>query len=281
MDLINIIWSYSYNDLVSACKTNNTKKVKTILSYKINLDNDTRESCIFHACTFNNLEMCELLIKYNYINTCMEVHEYWGKDDETILHVLIKNKSNDLLKYLYNQGLLELNMFFKKNNLNESSIYLLFKLYEDKEIDIFYFLKKRFPSVFKDLIQYINMIIQDFHILYKENKINIFIFIFNEISLEVSSFLMKNYKKITINSELRNFCLENIKMVELKISEKETDIVKSKIKDEILCPVCLENEKNHVSLCGHPFCFSCIKKLYECPLCKGRINSQIIIKIYI
>ena len=42
--------------------------------------------------------------------------------------------------------------------------------------------------------------------------------------------------------------------------------------DGTICPICLENERNTISLpCKHLFCDICIKQVNKCPICRRKI----------
>jgi len=46
------------------------------------------------------------------------------------------------------------------------------------------------------------------------------------------------------------------------------------------CPVCMENKKIMGLTCGHNFCYNCIIKLDNCPLCRKSILYQYIKRIH-
>ena len=53
---------------------------------------------------------------------------------------------------------------------------------------------------------------------------------------------------------------------------------KNENQDTNFCPICLDKESDiHVSPCGHPFCFICVKKLFDrrCPICRKNIIGVI------
>lgn len=50
------------------------------------------------------------------------------------------------------------------------------------------------------------------------------------------------------------------------------------MKEQQLCPVCLENQKNMVFGCGHRVCDTCGMSLANCPMCRAEVSTRI--KLY-
>lgn len=61
----------------------------------------------------------------------------------------------------------------------------------------------------------------------------------------------------------------------IQSEEKTQDDTKIKVtKDtKIECPVCMENEANFVTKCGHLFCYDCADKVDICPTCRSKIKG--------
>ena len=49
------------------------------------------------------------------------------------------------------------------------------------------------------------------------------------------------------------------------------------IKEQTLCPVCLDKLKNMIFLCGHGTCQNCGDQMKECPICRKEIQKKILI----
>jgi len=49
------------------------------------------------------------------------------------------------------------------------------------------------------------------------------------------------------------------------------------IKEQTICPVCLDKLKNMVFLCGHGTCQNCGDQMKECPICRKEIKQRILI----
>ena len=65
-------------------------------------------------------------------------------------------------------------------------------------------------------------------------------------------------------------------------SEDPTDMHKLQqqlqdIKDQTMCPICLDKIKNMVFLCGHGTCQMCGDQMKECPICRNSIDKRILI----
>ncbi|XP_030842660.1 E3 ubiquitin-protein ligase MIB2 isoform X3 [Strongylocentrotus purpuratus] len=61
---------------------------------------------------------------------------------------------------------------------------------------------------------------------------------------------------------------------------KEEELKKLKeqyqqMEEEVLCPICMENKRNVVFLCGHSVCKKCSRPLKQCPLCRKPITKKI------
>ena len=72
---------------------------------------------------------------------------------------------------------------------------------------------------------------------------------------------------------------ENINSGE-SIDNKTKEVVKLKqeladIKEQTLCPVCLDRLKNMIFLCGHGTCQMCGDRVSECPICRKTVERRI------
>ena len=49
------------------------------------------------------------------------------------------------------------------------------------------------------------------------------------------------------------------------------------MKEQSLCPVCLDRSKNMIFLCGHGSCQMCGDRLHECPICRKVVEKRILL----
>ena len=49
------------------------------------------------------------------------------------------------------------------------------------------------------------------------------------------------------------------------------------IKEEAVCPVCLDSEKNMAFQCGHRTCQTCGDRMSECPICRKTVKTRILL----
>ncbi|XP_076048174.1 E3 ubiquitin-protein ligase MIB1-like isoform X2 [Oratosquilla oratoria] len=49
------------------------------------------------------------------------------------------------------------------------------------------------------------------------------------------------------------------------------------IKEQTMCPVCLDRLKNMIFLCGHGTCQMCGDRMHECPICRKPVEKRIIV----
>ena len=66
------------------------------------------------------------------------------------------------------------------------------------------------------------------------------------------------------------------------INNEVKDVVKLKqeladIKEQTLCPVCLDRLKNMIFLCGHGTCQMCGDRMSECPICRKTVERRILL----
>lgn len=58
----------------------------------------------------------------------------------------------------------------------------------------------------------------------------------------------------------------------LKLQQQLQDI-----KEQTMCPVCLDRLKNMIFLCGHGTCQMCGDRMVECPICRNPIRQRILL----
>ena len=49
------------------------------------------------------------------------------------------------------------------------------------------------------------------------------------------------------------------------------------IKEQTMCPVCLDRLKNMIFLCGHGTCQMCGDRMSECPICRKTVKTRILL----
>lgn len=49
------------------------------------------------------------------------------------------------------------------------------------------------------------------------------------------------------------------------------------IKEQTMCPVCLDRLKNMIFLCGHGMCQMCGDRMNECPICRKTVEKRILL----
>ena len=60
--------------------------------------------------------------------------------------------------------------------------------------------------------------------------------------------------------------------------EEEEALLKKRLQeleDTIICPICMERQKNRVFQCGHATCGICAESLRNCPICRKIIKQKI------
>lgn len=87
--------------------------------------------------------------------------------------------------------------------------------------------------------------------------------------------------KIVYKEKIVHIKDEPVVMPEKKIENEIKEV------DELLCPVCLDSNKNSVlKTCGHTYCYKCLKELLKlkqknCPTCKKEFELSDIIQMYL
>ncbi|KAK0083730.1 hypothetical protein PV325_008328 [Microctonus aethiopoides] len=72
--------------------------------------------------------------------------------------------------------------------------------------------------------------------------------------------LMNNGSRDTSNSDIQ------------KLQQQLQDI-----KEQTMCPVCLDRLKNMIFLCGHGTCQMCGDRMSECPICRKAVDKRILL----
>ncbi|KAE8745198.1 hypothetical protein FOCC_FOCC008089 [Frankliniella occidentalis] len=49
------------------------------------------------------------------------------------------------------------------------------------------------------------------------------------------------------------------------------------IKEQTMCPVCLDRLKNMIFMCGHGTCQMCGDQMSECPICRKPVEKRILL----
>ncbi|XP_030843456.1 baculoviral IAP repeat-containing protein 7-like isoform X2 [Strongylocentrotus purpuratus] len=48
-----------------------------------------------------------------------------------------------------------------------------------------------------------------------------------------------------------------------------------KLEEEMLCPVCIDQKREFVFMCGHSLCEVCTSSIDDCPMCRQPILKKI------
>ncbi|OWA50120.1 E3 ubiquitin-protein ligase MIB1 [Hypsibius exemplaris] len=86
------------------------------------------------------------------------------------------------------------------------------------------------------------------------------------------------------NVNLRNFKASNTTTQLIRIQNHlgQTDITKLQqqlmdIKEQAMCPVCMDRMRNMAFLCGHGTCQLCGDRIVECPICRKVVDKRILL----
>merc|ERR1711918_189081 len=72
------------------------------------------------------------------------------------------------------------------------------------------------------------------------------------------------------SSTMNNGGKDNSNSDAQKLQEQLNDI-----KEQTMCPVCLDRLKNMIFLCGHGTCQMCGDRMSECPICRKTVERRI------
>uniref|UniRef100_A0A1B6C9E8 RING-type domain-containing protein n=2 Tax=Clastoptera arizonana TaxID=38151 RepID=A0A1B6C9E8_9HEMI len=79
-------------------------------------------------------------------------------------------------------------------------------------------------------------------------------------SNNITGTLMNNGSRDTSNNDIQ------------KLQQQLQDI-----KEQTMCPVCLDRLKNMIFLCGHGTCQMCGDRMSECPICRKAVEKRILL----
>ncbi|XP_050526608.1 E3 ubiquitin-protein ligase MIB1-like [Daktulosphaira vitifoliae] len=65
---------------------------------------------------------------------------------------------------------------------------------------------------------------------------------------------------------------DNLDVVVVKLQQQLQDI-----KEQTMCPVCLDRLKNMIFMCGHGTCQMCGDRMHECPICRKPVTKTILL----
>ena len=74
-----------------------------------------------------------------------------------------------------------------------------------------------------------------------------------------------------INEKYNDGAKASIKDVE-RLQQQLEDI-----KEQTVCPVCMDRLKNMIFLCGHGSCQMCGDRMEECPICRKPVERRILL----
>ncbi|CAL7934980.1 unnamed protein product [Xylocopa violacea] len=73
---------------------------------------------------------------------------------------------------------------------------------------------------------------------------------------------------VLMNNGSRDISLSDIQKLQQQLQD---------IKEQTMCPVCLDRLKNMIFLCGHGTCQMCGDRMSECPICRKAVDKRILL----
>lgn len=83
-------------------------------------------------------------------------------------------------------------------------------------------------------------------------------------------------------ANMNNFKPSNICNGKISNNHQPADVTKLQqqlqdIKEQTMCPVCMDRIKNMIFLCGHGTCQLCGDRISECPICRKAVEKRILL----
>ena len=78
------------------------------------------------------------------------------------------------------------------------------------------------------------------------------------------------------NNNKNNVNQNNAAQASMKDVEKLQQQLED-IKEQTVCPVCMDRVKNMIFLCGHGSCQMCGDRMNECPICRKPVERRILL----
>ncbi|XP_076762886.1 E3 ubiquitin-protein ligase MIB1-like isoform X2 [Xylocopa sonorina] len=73
---------------------------------------------------------------------------------------------------------------------------------------------------------------------------------------------------VLMNNGSRDISMSDIQKLQQQLQD---------IKEQTMCPVCLDRLKNMIFLCGHGTCQMCGDRMSECPICRKAVDKRILL----
>jgi len=80
----------------------------------------------------------------------------------------------------------------------------------------------------------------------------------------------------TLNASAGSNCTKNKEATSIRDVQKLQQQL-ADIKEQTMCPVCLDRLKNMIFLCGHGTCQMCGDRMSECPICRKPVERRILL----
>ena len=80
--------------------------------------------------------------------------------------------------------------------------------------------------------------------------------------------LVNNTENAVMNNGGRDTSLRDVQKLQQQLAD---------IKEQTMCPVCLDRLKNMIFLCGHGTCQMCGDRMSECPICRKTVERRILL----
>ena len=77
-----------------------------------------------------------------------------------------------------------------------------------------------------------------------------------------------NSADVLMNNGARDANLRDVQKLQQQLAD---------IKEQTMCPVCLDRLKNMIFLCGHGTCQMCGDRMSECPICRKTVERRILL----
>jgi len=79
---------------------------------------------------------------------------------------------------------------------------------------------------------------------------------------------VNNTENAVMNNGGRDTSLRDVQKLQQQLAD---------IKEQTMCPVCLDRLKNMIFLCGHGTCQMCGDRMSECPICRKTVERRILL----
>jgi len=81
-----------------------------------------------------------------------------------------------------------------------------------------------------------------------------------------------NYSR---NIEISNVAANDSNVASGQVNQLTQEL--TAMKEQMMCPICMDNRRNMVFLCGHGTCKDCGNRIRECPMCRKAIEKRVLL----